>query len=70
MIAIEFRTYRDSCAVVACAKFCSDRIHFYNVTPNQVSIEFELWWENHSWNGHQGNITNGLVSVKQPYEYG
>ena len=41
VIAVKFCTWQDSCAVVACAKFCSDLIPYNKVTPKPI---FHLIW--------------------------
>ena len=44
---------REQYTVVACAKFCSDKITCNAATYIQTIFfsEFELWWKNRSWNG-------------------
>ena len=48
VIAMKFCTWHDSCAVMPCAKFCSDITPCDGVTLKP--IEFELRWKSHPWN--------------------
>ena len=51
VIAMKFCTWLDNCAAVACAKFCGSWYSTMELHEKQFSIEFELLWENLSWNG-------------------
>ena len=37
MISMKFYTWHDSCAVMACVKFCSDMMNYDEVTVNPIS---------------------------------
>ena len=45
VIATNFCTCHDSCAVLACAKFCSDWMDKMELQQDKISIKFELWWK-------------------------
>ena len=51
MIATKSCTWHDSCAVMTCAKFDSDKIHFNGVTLKPVFHWIWMMLENRSWNG-------------------
>ena len=53
VITMQFCTWHDSYAVMACAKFYSDMIPYNGITLKQFSIKFELRWKSCSWNGPQ-----------------
>ena len=56
VIATKFCTWRDSCAVVACAKFCNILMVKNWIRAKQ--IYHRIWitskWKNLQWNGSQG----------------
>ena len=43
VIVTKFCTWHDSCGIVACAKYCCDKIPAIELQLNEISIEFELW---------------------------
>ena len=51
--AMKLSTWHKSCAIGACAKFCSDLLPYNGVTPKLIFIKFELQCKNCSWNGPQ-----------------
>ena len=71
MIAMEFCTWQDSCAVMACAKFCSDVIPYNRVTLKQIF--YRIWitiWKNGSWNEYQlMGSKDEVVSLKTKYNH-
>ena len=60
---MKFCTWHDSCAVVACAKFCSDMILYNGFTLKPISIEFELRWKNPPWNGPRALIRSHSMGL-------
>ena len=57
VIAMKFSTWHNSCAVVTCAKFCSNMIYYNEDAMEIHSIELELRFKNCSWNEPQASTT-------------
>ena len=59
-------TWHDSCAVVACAKFCSDMVYYNWVKLKPIFNQIWITMGNLSWNGPQIELGNYYITTNWP----